>query len=114
MGSTGGSAATFFCKGLPTIKSDWSKWKFIFCDERVVPFDNAECTFSVYKNNLYPKMPLDDDNFVVIDPTLPSRDKRNRIKFAFVYSPEGPSRINPRFLFSFRQPKRPLRITSAS
>lgn len=52
------------------ITSDWTKWKFIFCDERIVPFDNAECTFSVYKNNLFSKIPLTDDNFIVIDPSL--------------------------------------------
>ena len=67
---SGGSACTFFCKGLPLITSDWSKWKFIFCDERVVPFADMECTFSVYKNCLFSKIPLSDENFVLIDPTL--------------------------------------------
>lgn len=53
------------------ITSDWTKWKFIFCDERVVPFDNAECTFSIYKNNLFSKIPFNDEQFVIIDPSLP-------------------------------------------
>jgi 6-phosphogluconolactonase len=68
---TGGSACTFFCRGLPAITADWPKWKFIFCDERVVPFDDPECTFKVYKDSLFSKVPLTDDNFVVIDPKLP-------------------------------------------
>ncbi|EFX82067.1 hypothetical protein DAPPUDRAFT_302585 [Daphnia pulex] len=74
IGLSGGSACTFFCKGLPMITSDWTKWKFIFCDERIVPFDDAECTFSVYKNQLFSKIPLTDENFVVIDPSLSAKD----------------------------------------
>ncbi|KAI9563572.1 hypothetical protein GHT06_011036 [Daphnia sinensis] len=74
MGLSGGSASTFLCKGLPMISSDWTKWKFIFCDERVVPFDDAECTFSVYKNNLFSKIPFNDEQFVIIDPSLPAKE----------------------------------------
>ena len=68
----GGSACTFFCRGLPKVASecDWSKWKFIFCDERVVPFDNPDCTFDVYRRELYSKLPLTDDHFVAINPNL--------------------------------------------
>ena len=30
---------------------DWSKVKFVFCDERLVPFDDADSTYGVYKNS---------------------------------------------------------------
>ena len=30
---------------------DWSKVKFVFCDERLVPFDDADSTYGVYKKS---------------------------------------------------------------
>ena len=32
-------------------KVDWSKVKFVFCDERLVPFDDADSTYGVYKKS---------------------------------------------------------------
>lgn len=47
----GGSLASFLTQGLPNIKTDFSKWKFFFCDERVVPEDDPESTFGLYKKS---------------------------------------------------------------
>ena len=67
---TGGSLCDLLCKGLPLVKTDWAKWVFIFCDERVVPFDNMDSTFKIYKEKLIPLIPIREEQFVVINPTL--------------------------------------------
>ncbi|XP_074035027.1 6-phosphogluconolactonase [Leptinotarsa decemlineata] len=52
VGVSGGSLAEFLSKGLPSIKSDFTKWRIFFCDERLVPVDDAESTFGLYKRTL--------------------------------------------------------------
>lgn len=42
----------FLSKGLQNVKADFSKWRVFFCDERVVPFDDAESTYGVYRKEL--------------------------------------------------------------
>lgn len=49
---SGGSLVSFLASGLPQIKSDFRKWKIFFCDERLVPVDNADNTFGQYKKQL--------------------------------------------------------------
>ena len=58
------------CQALPKIETEWSKWTLIFCDERVVPFDNEDSTFKGYKENLCKATPLTVEQFVVINPDL--------------------------------------------
>lgn len=67
----GGSLATFLSKGLQKISTDWSKWKLFFCDERVVPLDNSDSNFGVYKAALIGVVPLAEEQFVKINPHLP-------------------------------------------
>jgi len=62
--------ATFLCKALPQISTDWPKWKIFFCDERVVPFDNDDSTFKFYRDNVFNKLPLSQDQIVTINPSL--------------------------------------------
>lgn len=63
---SGGSLVKFLTTGLPNIKTDFSKWKIFFCDERVVPVDNPDSTFGVYKKDLIGKVPLTEEQFVRI------------------------------------------------
>jgi len=50
---------------------DWSKVKFVFCDERLVPFDDADSTYGVYKkSDIFKLEGVSESSFVVIDPTL--------------------------------------------
>jgi hypothetical protein len=37
--------------GAGNMNVDWAKVKFFFCDERMVPLDDADSTFGVYKNS---------------------------------------------------------------
>lgn len=48
----GGSLASFLTTGLPKISSDFDKWRIYFCDERVVPENDPESTFGLYKRTL--------------------------------------------------------------
>ncbi|XP_056630349.1 6-phosphogluconolactonase isoform X2 [Diorhabda sublineata] len=49
IGFSGGSLVNFLTTALPKIKTDFSKWRIFFCDERVVPTSDPESTFGVYK-----------------------------------------------------------------
>lgn len=62
----GGSLVKFLAAGLPTTKADFSKWRIFFCDERVVPLDDADSNFGVFKKELVGKIDLQDDQFVKI------------------------------------------------
>lgn len=60
----------FLSEGLPTITTDWSKWRFFFCDERIVSFENGESTYGLYRASLIGKVPITEDQFIKIDPDL--------------------------------------------
>lgn len=62
----GGSLITFLVNGLPKIKTDFSKWKIFFNDERVVPINDPDSTFGAYKKDLVGKIPISEDQFVQI------------------------------------------------
>lgn len=50
LGLSGGSLVSMLSKELPTQPGlDCSKWVVGFCDERVVPFDDPESTYGLYK-----------------------------------------------------------------
>lgn len=53
-------------QGLTKIKTDFSKWKLFFCDERVVPENDPESTYGCYKAELKGKIGLKDEQFVKI------------------------------------------------
>jgi 6-phosphogluconolactonase len=72
----GGSLTKFLAIGLPKIDTDWSKWRLFFCDERVVPFENTDSTYGLYKNALIGVLPLTEHQFIKIDPHLPGRAVR--------------------------------------
>lgn len=62
----------YLCTGLPTITTDWSKWRIFFCDERYVPDDDPDSTFGTYKRDLLPCVPkLSEKQFFTIDSSLP-------------------------------------------
>lgn len=69
--NAGGSAAKFLCNGLPSAVTEWDKWRVFFCDERYVPFDDPECTYTVYKNGLLSKVPALADYVYPINPAIP-------------------------------------------
>ncbi|XP_037078857.1 6-phosphogluconolactonase-like [Pollicipes pollicipes] len=73
IGLSGGSLVNFLVAGLPSISTDWSRWHVIFCDERLVPEDNADSTFGVYRRHLRDQggaLPLTEAQFVRVDPAL--------------------------------------------
>ena len=49
IGLSGGSLPKFFAAAVPAMQVDWSKVKFIFCDERLVPFDHEDSTYRLYR-----------------------------------------------------------------
>ncbi|KAL4219031.1 hypothetical protein ACF0H5_021614 [Mactra antiquata] len=72
IGLSGGSVVKYLCNGLPSLKTDWSKWRIFFCDERFVSYDNPDCTYTPYKEGLADKVEmLIDVNIYPIKPELP-------------------------------------------
>merc|ERR1711860_185065 len=72
VGLSGGSLCSQLSRALPGIATEWSKWKLLSCDERVVPFDNNESTFKAYKEKLCSTNLLTEDQFLTIKPELPA------------------------------------------
>lgn len=71
VGLSGGSLPAILAEVLPTINTDWKKWKFFFCDERLVSFSDPESTFGAYRSTVAPKIPeISLNQFVTIDPSL--------------------------------------------
>lgn len=73
-------------QSLPNIKTDWSRWNFFFCDERVVPFDSNDSTYGEYKSNLIGKIPITEDQFIKINPDLSGKIICFNQKFNFSIS----------------------------
>ncbi|XP_037946223.1 probable 6-phosphogluconolactonase, partial [Teleopsis dalmanni] len=67
LGLSGGSMVKYLCDAVTSIKTDLSKWKFFFCDERFVDVTNGESTFGAYKKSLIAKTTLLESQFVCIN-----------------------------------------------
>nr|CAI5853492.1 unnamed protein product [Callosobruchus analis] len=74
IGFSGGSLVTFLATGLPKVKTDFTKWRIFFCDERVVPEDDADSTYGTYKRGLIDsgKVNLKPDQFITIKQGVPA------------------------------------------
>jgi len=70
VGLSGGSMVDFLAKALPKLSTDWSKWTFFFCDERVVPKVHPDSTYGLYWKNLMGKINVKDTQFVHINTRL--------------------------------------------
>uniref|UniRef100_A0A4W5Q686 6-phosphogluconolactonase n=1 Tax=Hucho hucho TaxID=62062 RepID=A0A4W5Q686_9TELE len=57
-----------FSLALPDL--DCSHWLAGFCDERLVPFDDGESTYGLYKNQLFSKINIPDSGVLAIVPSL--------------------------------------------
>jgi len=88
LGLSGGSLVSMLSRELPALSDlDCSKWVVGFCDERLVPFDDPECTYGLYKNQLFSKINIPESNILAIDPSLPvdkcAEDYAQKLKKAF-------------------------------
>ncbi|KAI7692744.1 6-phosphogluconolactonase [Sarcoptes scabiei] len=73
VGLSGGGLPAILAEVLPSIQTDWQKWRFFFCDERLVSFSDPESTFGAYRSIVVPKIPdISLNQFITIDPTLNS------------------------------------------
>ena len=83
---SGGSLPKFLAAGMKTDTGksiDWSKVTFIFCDERLVPFDNPESTLGLYLN-LFKDTDIKEDQFlkvaVDLDVESAAKDYEDKLK----------------------------------
>lgn len=54
LGLSGGSLVSILSKELPAVPNlDCSRWLVGFCDERLVPFDDPESTYGLYKVTMH-------------------------------------------------------------
>lgn len=71
IGVSGGSVAKILTQGLRDAKDiNWSQWVMLFCDERHVPYTDPECTYSVYKRDLFDIVKFPSDKVVMMNPDL--------------------------------------------
>lgn len=96
VGLSGGSLASFLSKGLPKIQTEWSKWRLFFCDERVVPFDSPDSTYGIYKSALIGTVPLNESQFVKINPDLSAEEAAKDYiqKIAVYFQPDSIPRFH--------------------
>ncbi|XKL60311.1 hypothetical protein PGB90_001327 [Kerria lacca] len=88
IGLSGGSMVKQLAKIFPTICTDWSKWRFFFCDERMVPFDDSESTFGAYLKAFKNVTDIKEDQFVTINPDLSAEEAaKDYIKKLSIYFP---------------------------
>ncbi|KAM4598562.1 6-phosphogluconolactonase isoform 1-T3 [Polymixia lowei] len=88
LGLSGGSLVSMLSKELLALPAlDCSKWVVGFCDERLVPYDDPESTYGLYKNQLFSKVNIPDSGILAIDPSLPvnecAEDYSRKLKEAF-------------------------------
>ncbi|KAL0992643.1 hypothetical protein UPYG_G00096120 [Umbra pygmaea] len=75
VGLSGGSLVSMLSKELPILPGlDCSRWLAGFCDERLVPFDDGESTYGLYKNQLFSRINIPDSGVLAINPSLPVQD----------------------------------------
>ncbi|KAJ8981189.1 hypothetical protein NQ317_014833 [Molorchus minor] len=92
IGISGGSLATFLTIGLPKVQTDFSKWRLFFCDERLVPVDNPDSTFGLYKRTLIDTnaVNLKDEQFVTVKQGLSAEAAaQDYAKQLTAYFPDG-------------------------
>lgn len=66
----GGSVVSLLAEYLAKVETDWSKWRFFFCDERLVEFSDPESTFAQYRDKFIINLPISEDQFIKINPQL--------------------------------------------
>ncbi|XP_014283597.1 6-phosphogluconolactonase [Halyomorpha halys] len=74
VGLSGGSLVNLLEQILPKIETNWKNWKFIFCDERIVSFDDPESTYGLYKKKLIGLIPIDESQFIKVNPKLSANE----------------------------------------
>ncbi|MBN3318150.1 6PGL phosphogluconolactonase, partial [Atractosteus spatula] len=71
LGLSGGSLVSMLARELPALPGlDSAKWLVGFCDERLVPFEDPESTYGLYKSQLFCKMSISETQVLAIDPSL--------------------------------------------
>ncbi|CAG2108581.1 unnamed protein product [Medioppia subpectinata] len=75
VGVSGGSVPQVLARAVPQMVTEWRKWRLFLCDERLVPVDDPENTFGVYRSVVLPLIPeLAADQFLAVDHSLAVED----------------------------------------
>uniref|UniRef100_A0A2P2I5T2 6-phosphogluconolactonase n=1 Tax=Hirondellea gigas TaxID=1518452 RepID=A0A2P2I5T2_9CRUS len=67
IGLSGGSLIKFVCNEVPSITTDWSSWRLLLCDERMVPLTSPDSTLAAYIDGLVSATPLTQQQFLAVD-----------------------------------------------
>lgn len=66
----GGSVVSLLSEYLAKVETEWPKWRFFFCDERLVEFSDPESTYAQYRDKFINNLPISEDQFIKINPQL--------------------------------------------
>ncbi|KAK6469084.1 6-phosphogluconolactonase-like [Huso huso] len=88
LGLSGGSLVSMLSRDLPAVPGlDCRKWLLGFCDERLVPFQDPESSYGLYKTSLLPKISVRESQVLAINPSLPveeaAEDYATKLREAF-------------------------------
>ncbi|EGD77518.1 6-phosphogluconolactonase [Salpingoeca rosetta] len=67
---SGGSLPKLLASGVDKIKTDTTKWKVFFADERCVALDHDDSNFKAVQNDCLSKLNVGAENVFAIDPAL--------------------------------------------
>lgn len=83
LGLSGGSLVSMLSKELLALPDlDCSKWVVGFCDERLVPSDDPESTYGLYKVPVQRRLLMCHDKQCAVSTAMWSNEKINCVSFA--------------------------------
>ena len=107
IGLSGGSLPKFLAAGMKTDTGksiDWAKVTFIFCDERLVPFDNPESTLGLYLN-LFKDTDIKEEQFlkvaVDLDVESAAKDYEDKLKAVMGDQPKADLLLLGKYLITY-------------
>mgnify|MGYP001240171416 FL=1 len=83
---------------------DWAKVTFIFCDERLVPFDNPESTLGLYLN-LFKDTDIKEEQFlkvaVDLDVESAAKDYEDKLKAVMGDQPKADLLLLGKYILNY-------------
>ena len=65
------------CSALKKVDADWSSFRFLLCDERMVPTSCADHTLTLYKKALLGSVPVKEEQFLAVNTTATGNSFEN-------------------------------------
>lgn len=74
VGLSGGSLVNLLEQVLPKLETDWKNWRFFFCDERIVSYEDPESTYGLYNKKIIGLLPINESQFIKVNTKLSANE----------------------------------------